>query len=219
MTFCYIDPPFDLNHPDYAKYPPEVLGNYLLKCMARRLGWATLVDRRLFDFGCGVRFARTIANLDLDLALYAGIDVNADAIRWLQEHLPEPKFRFAHIDVRNPMYCRDGKPLIDFTSLPFADERFDAVCMFSVITHQAPDEAAAIFSLIRQSIDAEHMYFTALIDETADSYFEADALNPRNMSTYNSGFLRSLLDETGWDVQQTYEPSFGQQTAFVCVKG
>src|SRR5450756_1750514 len=101
MTFRYIDPPFNFNHPNVARYPPEVRGNYLLKCMASRLGWVSLANRRLLDFGCGVRFARTIANLDLDLDCYTGIDVNAEAIRWLQEHLPEPKFRFAHLDALN----------------------------------------------------------------------------------------------------------------------
>ncbi|WP_457154964.1 hypothetical protein, partial [Mesorhizobium sp. P5_C1] len=64
-TFCYIDPPFNFNHPDIAKYPPEVTGNHLLKCMATRLGWSGFTHRRLLDVGCGVRFARTIANLDL----------------------------------------------------------------------------------------------------------------------------------------------------------
>jgi hypothetical protein len=100
MTFLYVDPPFNFNHPEVAKYPPEVTGNYLLKCMAGRLGWPHFANRRLLDFGCGVRFARTIANLDLDFDCYAGIDVNAEAIRWLQGHLPEPKFRFAHLNAQ-----------------------------------------------------------------------------------------------------------------------
>ena len=217
MTFRYFDPPFNFNHPDHAKYPPEVMGNYLLKCMANRLGWSSLVNCRLLDFGCGVRFARTVANLDLEVDCYAGIDVNAEAIRCLQEHLPEPKFRFAHLDAQNAMYNPNGKPLSEKTILPFAGEKFDAVCMFSVITHQAPDEAMAILSLIRKSIVTKHLYFTAFIDDKVDSYIEADPAKPRHKSTYNQSLMRTLLVEAGWRIEQMYDPSFGQQTAFVCL--
>ncbi|HEY1475224.1 MAG TPA: class I SAM-dependent methyltransferase [Pseudolabrys sp.] len=76
-----------------------------------------------------------VANLGLDFNCYVGIDVNAEAVRWLQEHLSEPKFRFAHIDAQNLLYNPRGTPLAEHHGLPFAAERFDAVCMFSVITH------------------------------------------------------------------------------------
>jgi SAM-dependent methyltransferase len=185
--------------------------------MACRLGWAGLANRRLLDFGCGVRFARAIANLDLDLDCYAGIDVNAESICWLQEHLPGPKFRFAHFNAQNSMYNPGGKPLSEHATLPFGGERFDAVCMFSVITHQAPDEAMAIFSLIRNSITTGHLYFTAFVDDKVDSYVEADSVNPRHLSTYSQSLMRSLLNEAAWSVERIYEPSFGQQTAFVCL--
>jgi hypothetical protein len=100
--------------------------------------------------------------------------------------------------------------------IPFADERFDAVCMFSVITHQAPDEATAILSLIRKSIITKHLYFTAFIDEKLADYIEADPAHPLLLSTYNPGFMGSLLEKTGWRIERVYEPSFPQQTAFVC---
>ena len=115
------------------------------------------------------------------------------------------------------MYNPGGKPMVEHAALPFANEGFDAVCMFSVITHQAPDEAMAIFSLIRKSIMTRHLYFTAFIDEKVDSYLDADSANPRHQSTYNHDLMRSLLAEAGWSTERIYEPSFGQQTAFVCL--
>jgi 2-polyprenyl-3-methyl-5-hydroxy-6-metoxy-1,4-benzoquinol methylase len=197
MTFLYIDPPFNFNAPNVAKCPAEVTGNYLLKCMAERLGWRNFENRSLYDFGCGVSFARAIANLNLDFDRYVGIDVNAEAIRWLREHLPEPKFRFAHFDAQNSMYHAGGKPIDEHIALPFAAERFDAVCMFSVITHQAPSDAVNIFSLIRRSIVTHHLYFTAFIDENVDGYVEADPANPLLRSTYNPALMRRLLGEAG----------------------
>jgi hypothetical protein len=50
--------------------------------MRRRLGWESLKGRSLPDFGCGVRFARTIHNLGLPLNRYIGVDVHAEAIAW-----------------------------------------------------------------------------------------------------------------------------------------
>jgi Methyltransferase domain len=185
--------------------------------MAERLAWPNFSNRKLYDFGCGVRFARTIANLDLDFDRYVGVDVNATAIRWLQEHLSEPKFRFAHIDGQNLLYNPRGKPLAEHHELPLADERFDAVSMFSVITHQAPSDAAQIFSLIRRSIVTKHLYFTAFIDDSVDGYIEGNPAKPLSYSTYSPGLLRQLLTQAAWKIEHVYEPSPFQQAAFVCV--
>jgi SAM-dependent methyltransferase len=215
-TFHYIDPPFNFNNPDIAQYPAEVAGYRLLKSMADRLDWDSFRGRRLYDLGCGVRFARTIANLELDFDCYAGVDVNAGAIRWLQEHLSPPRFQFAHLDARNPLYNIDGVSLEGFTELPLRG-RYDAVCMFSVITHQAPDEAAKIFNLIRRSIEPERLYFTALIDATVADYIEADPAEVRLLSTYHPDLVKALLDDAGWRIDAVYPPvALLQQTAFVC---
>ena len=90
-NFTYIDPPFNFNHRDIAKYPPEVTGLLLLNSFCRRVGWNSLSGRRLLDFGCGVRFARTIVNLAMDIDLYAGVDVNKEAISWLQSKITDPR--------------------------------------------------------------------------------------------------------------------------------
>ena len=57
-----IAPPFNLNAPDISQFAPEVTGRTLLSDMCARLGWSSLAGKRLLDFGCGVRFARTIVN-------------------------------------------------------------------------------------------------------------------------------------------------------------
>src|SRR5579863_9413467 len=103
-----ILPPFNFNAPDVACYPAEVTGRMLLQSMCERLGWASLARKRILDFGCGVRFARTIFNLDVPVARYFGIDVNAEAISWLKANLPGGPFGFAHIDMRNALYNKGG---------------------------------------------------------------------------------------------------------------
>ncbi|WP_179296105.1 class I SAM-dependent methyltransferase [Mesorhizobium sp. WSM4312] len=98
---------------------------------------------------------------------------------------------------------------------PLANESFDAVCMFSVIAHQAPSEAAAILSLIRSRLRTQHLYFTVIVS-TVDGYAEADRANPRLLSTYNTALIETLVRDAGWRLEQVYEPSPVHQTAFVC---
>jgi hypothetical protein len=209
-----ILPPFDFNHPDVSKFSPEVTGRLLLKSMCERLGWPLLAGKRLLDFGCGVRFARTIFNLEIEIGLYAGVDTNAAPITWLRENVSDPRFRFEHIDMHNLMYNANG-------AVPSADALarlhltgFDAACMFSVITHQAPSEAELIFSMLHPC--AERLYFTAFIDDAVDGYIENDPEHPRNLSTYSTTLINELLAKTGWQVENHHLPSRFQQHAFVC---
>jgi SAM-dependent methyltransferase len=218
--FRYIDPPFQLNAPAMAQYPAEVTGFHLLKSLCRRLGWTSLAERRVLDFGCGVRFARTIYNLDLEIGLYAGVDVNADAIAWLRQNIDDPRFRFEPFDMRNELYNPGGRSEVDPTALSALGLRdFDAACMFSVITHQAPRDARMTFALLRETVSTGgRLYFTAFTDDDVDEYREGDPAHPGHLSLYRVDYLRQLVSEAGWNVEEVYPKSQPpvQQTAFVC---
>jgi 2-polyprenyl-3-methyl-5-hydroxy-6-metoxy-1,4-benzoquinol methylase len=100
--FAYIDPPFNFNNSGVAKFPPEVTGHFLLNSLCRRFDWGSLNGRRLLDFGCGVRFARTLVNLAINIDLYAGIDANREAIRTA----PLRSMRAHCKDLRSPISTR-----------------------------------------------------------------------------------------------------------------
>jgi len=85
-----------------------VTGYFLLNSLSRRLGWRSLSGKRLLDYGCGVRFARTLVNLGIDIGLYAGVDVNRDSIAWLKSNVSDPRFCFEALDIRNAMYNPKG---------------------------------------------------------------------------------------------------------------
>ena len=106
--FSFIDPPFNFNHPNVAQYPAEVTGHYLMQSMRRRLGWTSFEGKRLLDFGCGVRFSRTIVNLGVDIGQYCGVDVNEQAIGWLQANVHDPRLRFELLNMHNPLYNAAG---------------------------------------------------------------------------------------------------------------
>jgi SAM-dependent methyltransferase len=217
--FRFIDPPFLFNAAEVAAYPAEVTGNYLLECLRRRFEWQSFADKKLLDLGCGVRFARTICNLGIPFGTYVGVDVKRKAIDWLNANLQDPRFLFKRFDARNAYYNPKG------TSSHGADALVrlgvptcDGASMFSVITHQSPDEAQKTFQQLRNAV-ANHgkLYFTAFTDETLAGYAERDQAAPGHMSTYPPQQLIELAESGGWRVTAVYEKDSLQQTAFVCV--
>jgi SAM-dependent methyltransferase len=211
-----ISPPFDFNSRDVSKFSPEVTGRLLLKSLCARLGWPSLAEKRLLDFGCGVRFARTIFNLEMEIGLYFGIDTNAAPIAWLKENLQDRRFRFEHLDMRNAMYNPNGRCCDAAALSDMGIGEFDAACMFSVITHQEPADAELVFVMLRPC--SSRLYFTALIDDQVAGYAEGDSQQPLNLSTYTTAHIMDLLAKTGWRVDAVHPPRQFQVTAFVCTR-
>ncbi|MES1156790.1 MAG: hypothetical protein ABUL73_03325 [Alphaproteobacteria bacterium] len=216
--FVTIDPPFQLNATGVAVFAPEVTGYYLLQCLKRRLGWASFADKKLLDFGCGVRFARTIYNLDIPFGLYFGVDVNLDVILWLQANARDPRFTFAHLDTVNRCYNPKAGSADEGALEGLGVHACDAASMFSVITHQAPEEAQLTFRQLRRAIvDGGRLYFTAFIDHEIDDYVEAAPHEPGTKSTYNPSFLVALVEKAGWRVDAIHaQKATLQQPAFIC---
>jgi hypothetical protein len=211
-----IAPPFDFNAANVSKFSPEVTGRIAIKSMCERLGWPSLAGKRLLDFGCGVRFARAIINLEMEIDLYAGVDTNAAPITWLQQNVRDPRLQFHHLNMRSAIYNPAGAtPAAE--ALELMDLRnFDAACMFSVITHQAPDDAGLIFAMLHRC--APRMYFTAFVDDSVDGYVERDPHNIGHLSTYSTERMKEILACAGWAVERIFPPGFFQQTAFICSK-
>lgn len=212
-----IAPPFSFNHPNVARFSPEVTGRIILKSVTERLGWSSLSSKRILDYGCGVRLAATIYNLEIDVALYAGVDVNRTAIAWLNDNIAYPQFRFEHLDMHNQMYNPGGVICGPSVLRDRGLSDFDVACMFSVITHQHPPDAELIFSMLRPC--AARLYFTAFVDDQIDGYVEGTPENPRLVSTYSTAFLTEILTRTGWRVDAIHAKSpdrLFQMTAVVC---
>ena len=215
-----IEPPFNFNAPDVNRYAPEITGNILLQSLCSRLGWCDLSQKRLLDFGCGVRFARTIINLGIPIGLYVGIDVNQAAISWLRENISRPNFKFYHFDVANEFYHPNGISR-EAAIFPKTDAHgeYDAGCMFSVITHQMPEDARFIFSLLYGAVSSSgQMYFTAFLDDAVAKYAEGNPESPGLKSTYNPSFLCDLVEAEGWKVTNIYKPINFQQFGILCRK-
>jgi len=93
---------------------------------------------------------------------------------------------------------------------------FDGACMFSVITHQNPDEAEVTFAMLRESVrPGGDLYFGALVDRETPNYREIDPDKPGLHSAYNPDFIIDLAERHGWRARATYDQSKFQQSAFL----
>jgi hypothetical protein len=139
------------------------------------------------------------------------VDSNPDFIAWLGANLAGPRFAFTRIEANNALYPNGERPIQDLAALP-VEGPFDLACMFSVITHQDPDETRHIFRLLRPL--APRLYFTAFITGT-DGYAEGDPSKPRLYSYYGPGLLETLLTDAGWTLERIYAPVPYQQHAVI----
>src|SRR4029079_8019992 len=191
--FNYIDPPFNYNSLGGAPIPG-------------RGQWPLSIEHSVPQ--ARLAFAGE-HNLGVHIGLAAGVDVNGAAIEWLQSNVADERFSFTQIAVSNQMYNPANATVADknlLTNLGLSG--FDAACMFSVITHQKPDEAELTFATLRECVvPGGALYFTAFIEPEKPGYYEATPEAPGLHSTYHPDMLVDLVERGGWQVQATYARS------------
>lgn len=201
---------FSRNSPTVASLmTPEQSGLWLLERMRRQVGLDSYADAKVLDFGCGVRFTQAIVNTGLPFGRYVGVDVCRPMIEFLRENVSDPRFAYHFLDARNLMYNPGGAPLTPDTVLPVGERDFDVVCMFSVITHQYPDDGRSIFSMLRRHVgDGGHLFFTCFLDEAIDTFEDRSPQRDGGRCFYNPRFLNELVESCGWR-QVGRAPSIG----------
>jgi SAM-dependent methyltransferase len=169
--------------------------------MCRRIGIADLGQKRVLDLGCGCRFAEALTNLLVPIGYYFGIDLDREIIDWLSAHITDPRFQFQWWSARNPNYNPLGRPLSDFATLPVDGETFDIACMFSVITHQLPDDAEYLLRMLRSCIvPTGYLFFSATPEPIAEGYRELVPDQPTAHSAYSADCMREIIKRGGWRI-------------------
>lgn len=95
---------------------------------------ADLDGKQILDFGCGVGRILRIATARNAEAKFAGCDIHAPSVRWLQKDL-EGRARIFQSSNRPPLDTPDG--------------RFDLIYAFSVFTHLVDEWSAWLLELRR----------------------------------------------------------------------
>jgi hypothetical protein len=122
-------------------------------------------------------------------------------IEFLSQHVDDPRMRFYYWNTRNPHYNPAGDPLTPESVLPSDPQTFDLICMFSVITHQLPQDAEMLFRLLRRRVRVSgRMFFSANIQEMDVDYREMVPEKPAAFSAYSQCFLQQLVERAGWRI-------------------
>jgi SAM-dependent methyltransferase len=195
----------DRNAPRIRAEGIEHTGSVLIARAIECIGLNDLRNTDVLDIGCGVRFAQTIINRDIPIKSYTGVDVDRNAIEFLQTEVDDDRFTFAHWDVRNPRSNpNDVHRLSRSTLLPVVGT-FDAIWMFSVVTHLDPHDTDALLAILRRAIRPHGaLLFSTFLDTEIDTYREDNPDRPSAKTLYNEHFLRELVSRNQWEVQAKY---------------
>src|SRR5262245_59297104 len=112
---------------------PEQSGCWLLERMRQHIGFESYSDKKVLDFGCGVRFSQAILNTKMRFGHYAGVDVFREMIEFLQKNIRDHRFEYGFLNAYHPLFNPNGIALSPDSMLPIKTSDFDIVCMFSVI--------------------------------------------------------------------------------------
>jgi Methyltransferase domain. len=211
---------FNRNSPEVqAMGPPADTGLRMIRYMCERIGIPDLSGLDILDFGCGSRFADAIITHNVPLRTYVGIDVYKEMINFLSENATDPRLSFFHINARNPGVNPEGDPLTADTRLPIGDRMFDLICMFSVITHQIPEDTLSIFRIIRKYVkESGFLFFSAYLEKGDFGYREHRPEAPTALSIYSLNLLEELLGSAKWKVISVAPPLYDElvMDSFLC---
>lgn len=186
-----------------ALMPAEESGAWLLERLRQRLGLESLARTRLLDFGCGVRFSQAILNRRLAIGAYAGVDCYAAMIDFLRANVRDRRFTYVFLDAHHPLYNPQGRPLGPETALPLPAAAYDAISLFSVITHQSPADAAAILALLRRHVAPRgQLFLTCFLDPAIADFEDRSPERNGGFCFYNPDFLARLVEGSGWRVSR-----------------
>lgn len=175
--------------------------------LIRHLGLSR--ESRVLDVGCGVgRLAIGIISRLGELTKYRGIDVSEPAIEWCRRHLSaeHPGFQFVHIDVRNPRYNPAGREIQPGFELPFAEQEFDIIYLYSVFSHMTTADVRAYLREFRRVLaPGGRVFLTGFLEEKVPEM----SVNPAGYRRKWSGELHCVRYERGFFERLTREQGFG----------
>lgn len=219
----HIEIPKDLlrNSSKVLELGIENTGMTILNEGNKLLGYPDLADKDVLDIGCGTRFTQTIINRGLPIKSYTGIDIDERLIFYLSNHVKDSRFSFRYWNIHNEMYNPFGqKQLTKNTKLPLPqDKKFDVIWMYSVITHNDPEDTTCLLHILRHYVKKDgRLLFSALLDDNIATFEDKQKDQPLANVYYNGDFIRQIISQTGWQVEKfsANRPDLVTQNMFLC---
>jgi SAM-dependent methyltransferase len=205
QTHLTVPEQFNRNSPTVTSLmTPEQSGAWLLDRLKQRLSIPTLARKHLLDFGCGVRFSQAIINGKIPIGGYTGVDCFPEMIYFLNAAVWDRRFSYYVFDAFNPMYNPAGQPLSPETAFPVPKKNFDVITMFSVITHQYPQDCESIFTILRRHVAPNgHLFFTCFLDDHLSTFEDRSSERNAGRCFYGPSYLTDLVERSGWRVLST----------------
>jgi SAM-dependent methyltransferase len=172
-----------------------------IKMLAREMGVPDLSEKRVLDIGCGVKFTQAFYGRGVPVGQYHGVDVDGSMIDFLASNVFDDRFSYKHIDVYNEMYNKHGERLSPQTDIGAAGRQFDLICLFSVFTHLAPKDYAAMLKLTRKyAAPKGKLIYTGYFDEQIPGKFK-DAFKgqPLLKAVYRKDTVCEMLAGANWN--------------------
>jgi SAM-dependent methyltransferase len=162
-----------------------------------------LEGARILDYGCGVKVVQGLLEIECRHKKYVGVDVYREMIDFLRTSVRDDRFSFASLDFHNAMYKNDGHRMTRDAKLPISDERFDILCMFSVITHMVPDDTAAALSILRRyAAPSATLILTAFFDpQQKEEFIDSVSGKPLLKAIYRKDYLERLIADASWTIR------------------
>jgi ubiquinone/menaquinone biosynthesis C-methylase UbiE len=173
----------------------------------------------VLDIGCGVgRLPIGILDEVGDIRAYSGVDIQLKSVKWCKLHIEEahPSFQFRLIDFRNQCYNPSGSVVSRSFRLPFENESFDIIYLYSVFSHMMQDDISVyLFEFSRLVRFGGTVFLTAFLEENVPDVMENPPnyrmkwKGPLHCVRYNLSFFTGLVHKAGLRVS---EFEYGRET-------
>ncbi|HVZ48624.1 MAG TPA: class I SAM-dependent methyltransferase [Gemmatimonadaceae bacterium] len=231
-------------HPEWARLPPASLRmrigvrNRILRnheffiesargIVADFVRWGIVHPAsHVLELGCGCgRIAAALGEYLAGEGAYTGQDVDAEMIRWCQQHLQNDRFTFHHANIYNKVYNPSGSSSAGYR-LPAGDGSTSLVVSLSVFTHLLYDDTAHyVRECARVLAPGGHLHMSLFLmdllgDRLGDRWtFAHEAGNcrveslryPEAAVAYELPVIRDLLSANGFSIRDIHTEGMDQQ--------
>jgi SAM-dependent methyltransferase len=154
-----------------------------------------------------------------EIGAYYGIDVDTSSVEWCKNNISAlyKNCHFLRIDVHNERYNPNGVRFSSPIQLPFADESFDVIFLYSVFTHMAGGDVFCYLTEIRRMLRSQgHAFFTAYAEDGVENeaedppgYLEelGKTSGALHRVRFNKDYVAALIDRAHLEVSAFFPRS------------